>query len=120
MSTKEETVEKKSSAVINPDDLPDVFRFIEIKGARQNNLKDVDLIIPKNKLVCICGVSGSGKSSLVFDTIYQEAQRQFLETLSAFQRSKMPRASKPEVLFNLFNIHPEILEKNLHISTKLG
>lgn len=57
---------------------------IIIKGARQNNLKNIDVIIPRNKLVVITGISGSGKSSLAMDTLYAEGQRRFLESLSSY------------------------------------
>ena len=70
---------------------------IEIHGARVNNLKNIDLSIPKNKLVVITGLSGSGKSSLAFDTIYAEGQRRYVESLSAYARQFMGRLSKPDV-----------------------
>ncbi len=70
---------------------------IIIKNARTHNLKNVSLEIPKNKLVVFTGVSGSGKSSLVFDTIYTESQRQLIETFSSFARARMPKLSKPPV-----------------------
>jgi excinuclease UvrABC ATPase subunit len=69
---------------------------ISIKGARENNLKNVSLQIPKHKITVFTGVSGSGKSSIVFDTIATEAQRQLTENYSAFLRNFMPRYSKPE------------------------
>jgi excinuclease UvrABC ATPase subunit len=69
---------------------------IKIRGARVNNLKNVSLDIPKRKLVVFTGVSGSGKSSLVFDTIAAEAQRQLNETFSAFVRNRLPHYGKPE------------------------
>ncbi|MBE1445844.1 ATP-binding cassette domain-containing protein [Paenibacillus sp. OAS669] len=69
---------------------------IFIKGARENNLKDVTLFVPKRKLTVFTGVSGSGKSSLVFDTIGAEAQRELNETFSAFIRNRLPKFSKPE------------------------
>lgn len=69
---------------------------IIIKGVRVNNLKNISVEIPKNKLVVFTGVSGSGKSSLVFDTIYTEAQRQLIETFSSFARARMPKLSKPD------------------------
>ena len=59
---------------------------IIIKGARENNLKNIDIEIPKNKLVVMTGVSGSGKSSLAFDTIYAEGQRRYVESLSSYAR----------------------------------
>lgn len=70
---------------------------IIIKNATTHNLKNVSLDIPKNKLVVFTGVSGSGKSSLVFDTIYTESQRQLIETFSSFARARMPKLSKPPV-----------------------
>ncbi len=68
-----------------------------IRNARTHNLKGVSLEIPKNKIVAFTGVSGSGKSSLVFDTVYTESQRQLIETFSSFARSRMPKLSKPPV-----------------------
>jgi excinuclease UvrABC ATPase subunit len=68
-----------------------------IRNAHTNNLKNIDLEIPKHKLVVFTGVSGSGKSSLVFDTIYTEAQRQLVETFSTFARARMPKLSRPDV-----------------------
>ncbi len=70
---------------------------ILIKGARVHNLKNVDVAIPKNKLVVITGMSGSGKSSLAFDTLYAEGQRRYVESLSSYARQFMGRMSKPEV-----------------------
>lgn len=70
---------------------------IIIKNAKTHNLKGVSLEIPKNKIVVFTGVSGSGKSSLVFDTIYTESQRQLIETFSSFARARMPKLSKPPV-----------------------
>ena len=70
---------------------------IVIKGARENNLKNIDLEIPKNKLVVMTGVSGSGKSSLAFDTIYAEGQRRYVESLSAYARQFLGGTDKPDV-----------------------
>ena len=70
---------------------------IVIKGARENNLKNIDIEIPKNKLVVMTGVSGSGKSSLTFDTIYAEGQRRYVESLSAYARQFLGASEKPEV-----------------------
>ncbi len=70
---------------------------IYIKGARVHNLKNVDLAIPRDKLVVVTGLSGSGKTSLVFDTIYAEGQRRYVESLSAYARQFLGRMSKPEV-----------------------
>ena len=72
---------------------------IEIKGARVNNLKNVDVKIPRNKLVVIAGVSGSGKSSLAFDTLYAEGQRRYVESLSSYARQFLGRMNKPECDF---------------------
>ena len=70
--------------------------YIEIRGARENNLKNVSLRIPKRKITIFTGVSGSGKSSIVFDTIATEAQCQLYETFSMFVRNFLPRYSQPE------------------------
>src|SRR5688572_20424058 len=70
--------------------------YIHIKGARENNLKNVTLSIPKRKITVFTGVSGSGKSSIVFDTIATEAQRQLYENFSMFIRSFLPRYPQPE------------------------
>lgn len=71
--------------------------FIELKKVAVHNLKDIDLKIPKNKLVVICGISGSGKSSLAFDTIFQEGQRRYLESLSSYARQFLGGLKKPDV-----------------------
>jgi len=73
--------------------------FIEIKGARVNNLKDVDVKIPRNQFTVIAGVSGSGKSSLAFDTLYAEGQRRYVESLSSYARQFLGRMNKPECDF---------------------
>lgn len=73
--------------------------FISIKGAKVNNLKNIDVDIPRNKLVVITGLSGSGKSSLAFDTLYAEGQRRYVESLSSYARQFMGKLSKPEVEF---------------------
>ncbi len=70
---------------------------IIIKGARENNLKNIDLVLPKNKLIVMTGVSGSGKSSLAFDTIYAEGQRRYVESLSAYARQFLGGSEKPDV-----------------------
>ncbi len=72
-------------------------KFIHIKGARSNNLKDIELFIPKNKLIVVTGVSGSGKSSLIIDTLYAEGQRRYVESLSSYARQFLDRMKKPEV-----------------------
>lgn len=73
--------------------------YISIKGARVNNLKNIDVEIPRNKLVVITGLSGSGKSSLAFDTLYAEGQRRYVESLSSYARQFLGRMSKPECDF---------------------
>src|SRR5574344_2197936 len=70
---------------------------IIIKRAHTNNLCDIDLEIPKHSIVVFSGVSGSGKSSLLFDTIYTEAQRQLIETFGSFARARLPKLSRPDV-----------------------
>ncbi|HAU66343.1 MAG: Excinuclease ABC, subunit A [Candidatus Uhrbacteria bacterium GW2011_GWF2_39_13] len=70
---------------------------IKIKGAREHNLKNISLEIPRNKLICITGVSGSGKSSLAFDTIFAEGQRRYVESLSAYARQFLGQMEKPDV-----------------------
>lgn len=72
-------------------------KFIKVVGAREHNLKNVDIEIPKNQLVVVTGLSGSGKSSLVFDTIYAEGQRRFIESLSAYARQFLDMQDKPDV-----------------------
>ena len=71
--------------------------FIDIKGARENNLKNIDLTIPRDKLVVLTGLSGSGKSSLAFDTIYAEGQRRYVESLSSYARMFLGQMEKPDV-----------------------
>lgn len=104
------TEPKKTLSVSSRDelvsDMPSSFRgkpnykiaedVIKIRGARQHNLKNVDLDIPKNKLVCFTGVSGSGKSSLAFDTIYAEGQRRYVESLSTYARQFLGVMEKPD------------------------
>src|SRR6202521_3346653 len=70
---------------------------IAIRGAREHNLKDVDLDIPRDQLVVFTGLSGSGKSSLAFDTIYAEGQRRYVESLSAYARQFLEMMQKPDV-----------------------
>src|ERR1700724_3500711 len=71
--------------------------YIAIRGARVHNLKNISLSIPHNQLTVITGVSGSGKSSLAFDTIYAEGQRRYVESLSAYARQFLERMEKPDV-----------------------
>ncbi len=70
---------------------------IIIKGAREHNLRSVDVTLPRNKLICLTGVSGSGKSSLAFDTLYAEGQRRYVESLSTFARQFLGQMPKPDV-----------------------
>ncbi len=73
------------------------YRNIIIKGAREHNLKNIDLVLPRNKFIVITGVSGSGKSSLAFDTLYAEGQRRYVESLSAYARQFLGQMEKPDV-----------------------
>src|SRR5246500_711847 len=70
---------------------------ITIRGAREHNLKDVDLVLPRDQIVVFTGLSGSGKSSLAFDTIYAEGQRRYVESLSAYARQFLGQMEKPDV-----------------------
>ena len=70
---------------------------IVIKGAREHNLKNIDLTIPRDKLIVFTGLSGSGKSSLAFDTIYAEGQRRYVESLSSYARQFLGQMEKPDV-----------------------
>src|SRR5919202_1734395 len=70
---------------------------IHVKGAREHNLKDIDVRIPRDRMVVITGLSGSGKSSLAFDTIYAEGQRRYVESLSAYARQFLGQMEKPDV-----------------------
>ncbi len=70
---------------------------ILIRGAREHNLQDIDVVLPRNRLICFTGVSGSGKSSLAFDTLYAEGQRRYVESLSSFARQFLGKLPKPDV-----------------------
>jgi len=72
-------------------------KYIKIKGAKMHNLKNINVNIPKKNFVVITGVSGSGKSSLAFDTIYAEGQRRYVESLSSYARQFLERIEKPKV-----------------------
>ena len=72
-------------------------KSIRIRGARVHNLKNIDLDIPRNELVVLTGLSGSGKSSLAFDTIYAEGQRRYVESLSSYARMFLGQMDKPDV-----------------------
>ncbi|MDG1503466.1 MAG: excinuclease ABC subunit A, partial [Flavicella sp.] len=81
----------QKKATHNPRD------FILIQGAQLHNLKNIDVAIPRNKLVVITGLSGSGKSSLAFDTLYAEGQRRYVESLSSYARQFLGKLNKPKV-----------------------
>ena len=81
--------------------------FIKVQGAREHNLKSIDVNIPRDKLVVITGLSGSGKSSLAFDTIYAEGQRRYVESLSAYARQFLDMMEKPDV-DNISGLSPAI------------
>jgi len=90
---------------------------IEIFGAREHNLKDIDLVLPRNKLIVFTGLSGSGKSSLAFDTIYAEGQRRYMETFSAYARQFMGNMQRPDVdkingLSPVISIEQKTVSKN--------
>ena len=72
-------------------------QFLKVRSANEHNLKNVNINIPKNKLIVMTGVSGSGKSSLAFDTIYAEGQRRYVESLSAYARQFLQMMQKPDV-----------------------
>src|SRR3989304_6593 len=103
MSTKQSNTitpkpRRSAKAPAPGNGVPDTrLKSIIIRGARVHNLKNVSLEFPRNKLVVITGVSGSGKSSLAFDTIYAEGQRRYVESLSAYARQFLGRMGKPQV-----------------------
>ncbi|HVY21675.1 MAG TPA: excinuclease ABC subunit UvrA, partial [Bauldia sp.] len=80
-----------------PSAVPSAGKFISIRGAREHNLKNIDLDLPRDKLIVLTGLSGSGKSSLAFDTIYAEGQRRYVESLSAYARQFLEMMQKPDV-----------------------
>src|SRR5260221_13779377 len=73
------------------------MQYIRIRGAREHNLKNIDIDLPRDSLVVITGLSGSGKSSLAFDTVYAEGQRRYVESLSAYARQFLELMQKPDV-----------------------
>jgi excinuclease ABC subunit A len=97
--------------------VPAADQFIVVRGAREHNLKNISLDIPRNRLVVVTGVSGSGKSSLAFDTIYAEGQRRYVESLSAYARQFLELMEKPDVdviegLSPAISIEQRTLSKN--------
>jgi len=89
--------------------------FIRVRGARQHNLKNIDVDIPRNQLVVLTGVSGSGKSSLAFDTLYAEGQRRYVQSLSAYARQFLDQLEKPEVDF-IEGLSPAVAIEQRHSS----
>ena len=90
---------------------------IIIRGLKQNNLKNISLDIPKNKIVVFTGVSGSGKSSIVFDTVAAESQRQMNETYSAWVRGRLPKYEKPNVEF-IDNLNSSVIIDQSQLGAK--
>src|ERR1022692_1684262 len=91
MHTSKTTINNKSARIRTPKN------NIYIKGARVHNLKNIDVEIPRNELIVVTGVSGSGKSSLTIDTLYAEGQRRYVESLSSYARQFLTRMDKPDV-----------------------
>src|SRR5512146_708334 len=82
-------------------------KYLSIRGAREHNLKNVDLDLPRDSLIVLTGLSGSGKSSLAFDTIYAEGQRRYMESLSSYAKRFVSQVAKPDVDF-IFGLSPVI------------
>src|SRR5207302_227918 len=95
------------SSTVCPSELTNMRTTIGIQGAREHNLKDISLEIPRDQLIVVTGVSGSGKSSLAFDTIYAEGQRRYMESLSSFAKRFIDQTRKPDVDF-MFGLSPVI------------
>jgi len=94
---KEKLEESKINCIEHESNTTNYENNLEIYGARVHNLKNIDAVIPRNKLVVITGLSGSGKSSLAFDTIYNEGQRRYMETFSAYARQFIGNMERPDV-----------------------
>ena len=86
------TIVNQKSKIVNQN-----ADAVEVYGAREHNLKNIDVVIPRDRLTVITGLSGSGKSSLAFDTIYAEGQRRYIETLSAYARQFLGNMERPDV-----------------------
>ena len=84
------------------------MKNIKIKGARENNLKSISVEIPRNQLTCIIGLSGSGKSSLAYNILYSEGQRQFLESINTFAARLLKRTQRPDV-DSIENLSPNFI-----------
>ncbi|GLR17484.1 excinuclease ABC subunit UvrA [Portibacter lacus] len=91
-------IKEQELPVTNNDNI-DYQKYIHIKGAKSNNLKDIEIVLPKEKLIVVTGLSGSGKSSLIMDTLYAEGQRRYVESLSSYARQFLSRMKKPKVDF---------------------
>ena len=89
-------------------------QYIKIRGANEHNLKNIDLDIPRNELVVLTGLSGSGKSSLAFDTIYAEGQRRYMESLSSYARQFLGQMEKPNVE-SIEGLSPAIRNQRIEI-----
>ena len=92
------------------------MKEIKVRGARQHNLKNIDVNLPRNKLVVVTGLSGSGKSSLAFDTLYAEGQRRYVESLSSYARNFLSMMEKPDV-DHIEGLSPAIISKVLRGET---
>src|SRR5688572_17150806 len=107
-STPRRVMSRNGAAKRNAKKAPKIARnTIAVQGARVHNLKNISLEIPRDSLVVVTGLSGSGKSSLAFDTIYAEGQRRYMESLSSYAKRFVAQVSKPDVDF-VFGLSPVI------------